>query len=96
MAHNYLQGDQRPIFRTLFQRKITFRGKFRGISKKNDFSKLFHGKFHFFPTFLGAKFSAEFSQKFSPEKCTKNWPQMSLWKNGPKRTPTHFLQIMFA
>jgi hypothetical protein len=28
----------------------------------------FRRKFHFFPTFLGGKFSAEFSMKFSPEK----------------------------
>jgi hypothetical protein len=32
------------------------------------FQNFFRGKFHFFPTFLGGKFSAAISQKFSPEK----------------------------
>jgi hypothetical protein len=53
-----------PIFHTFFLRKIPFRGKFRGISWKNDFSKLFPWKIQFFPNIFGGKFSAE----FSPEK----------------------------
>jgi hypothetical protein len=53
---------------------ICFRGKFHGISWKNNFQNFFRGKFLFFPTFLWGKFSAEFSLEFSPEKCTKNRP----------------------
>jgi hypothetical protein len=56
------------FFEHLFPRKITFRGKFRGISWKNDFSKLFPRKNRFFPNIFGGKFSAEFSMEFSPEK----------------------------
>jgi hypothetical protein len=62
------------FFVHFFQLKITFRGKFRGISWKNDFSKLFPRKIPFFPTFFGGKFSAEFSLKGSPEKSRKNRP----------------------
>jgi hypothetical protein len=47
---------------------VIFHGKFRGISWKNDFSKLFLRKIPFFPNILGGKFSAEFSPKFSLEK----------------------------
>jgi hypothetical protein len=43
---------------------IFFRGIFRGISWKNDFSKLLPRKIPSFPTFLWGKFSAEFSPKF--------------------------------
>jgi hypothetical protein len=50
---------------------IFFRGKFYGISWKNDFSKLFPQKIPFFPNIFGEKFSAEFSPKFSPEKMYK-------------------------
>jgi hypothetical protein len=76
-----------------FPRKITFHGKFRGISLKNDFSKLFfRGKFHFFPTFLGENFSAEFYPKFSPEKmyrpqvtkCISKTPVHMFYKADPK------------
>jgi hypothetical protein len=56
------------FFVHFFPRKIFFRGKFRGISWKNDFSKLFPRKIPFFPNIFGGKFSAEFSPKFSPEK----------------------------
>jgi hypothetical protein len=35
---------------------------------KMIFQNFFREKFHFFPTFLGGKFSAEFSPKYSPEK----------------------------
>jgi hypothetical protein len=52
-----------------FHGKIIFRGKFRGIFWKNDFSELFFAENSiFFPTFLEGKFSAEFSPKFLPEK----------------------------
>jgi hypothetical protein len=66
--------NQGPIFRTFFSvenhfpRKTTFRGKFRGISWKNDFLKLFPRRIPFFPKFFGGKFSAKFPPKFSPEK----------------------------
>jgi hypothetical protein len=45
-----------------------FLGKFRGISWKNDFSKLFPRKIPFFHNIFGGKFSAENSAEFSPEK----------------------------
>jgi hypothetical protein len=40
-----------------FPRKNTFRGKFRGISWKNDFSKLFSAENSIFPNIFGGKFS---------------------------------------
>jgi hypothetical protein len=53
----------------IFPRKITFRGKFRGISWKNDFSKLFsRGKFHFSPTFFWGKIFHGIFPKIFPGK----------------------------
>jgi hypothetical protein len=43
------QCDQGPIYVHFFPRKITFRGKFRGISWKKNFLKLFQWKIPFFP-----------------------------------------------
>jgi hypothetical protein len=56
------------FFVHFFPRKSTFRGKLHGIFLKMIFQNFFRGKFHFFPTFFGGKFSAEFSPKFSLEK----------------------------
>jgi hypothetical protein len=61
-------GTRGRFFVHFFQRKITFRGKFRGITRKNDFSKLFSAENSIFPNILGGKFSAKFSAEFSPEK----------------------------
>jgi hypothetical protein len=66
------------FFVHFFPQKITFRGKFRGISWKNDFSKLFLRKIPFFPTFLGENFLRNFPRK----KCTKNRP---LGRNGDSK-----------
>jgi hypothetical protein len=61
-----LQG---PIFRTFFSAENHFPRKIpRNFLEKRFFKTCFRGKFHFFPTFWGGKFSAEFSLKFSPEK----------------------------
>jgi hypothetical protein len=56
-------GTRGQFFVHFFPRKITFRGKFRGISWKNNFSKLFPRKIQLFPNIFGGKFSAEFSLK---------------------------------
>jgi hypothetical protein len=54
----------------------------RGISWKNDFSKLFPRKIPFLLTFFGEKFSAEFSPKFSPEKMyEKSAPGHPVWES---------------
>jgi hypothetical protein len=81
-----VQRDQGPIFRTFFPRNIIFRGKFRGISWKNDFSKLFPRKIPFFPNIFWGKFSAEFSPEIFPGKqYTKHRPQIgrnfTIWEN---------------
>jgi hypothetical protein len=58
----YILGDF--FTNSFFPRKVTFRGKFRGICRKNDFLKLFLRKIPIFSNIFGGKFSAE----FSPEK----------------------------
>jgi hypothetical protein len=56
-----------------FPQKITFRRKFREISWKNDFSKLFPRKIPVFPNILGGKiFRGIFPEIFPGKKCTKN------------------------
>jgi hypothetical protein len=49
------------LFVHFFPRKVIFRGKFRGISWKNDFSKLFPRKIPIFPNiFWGKNFRRNF------------------------------------
>jgi hypothetical protein len=58
------------FFVHFFPPKITFRGKFRGITWKNDFSKLFPRKIQFFPNIFWGKFSAKFSAEKMYEKSS--------------------------
>jgi hypothetical protein len=72
---------------------VIFRGKFRGISSKNDFSKLlFPQKSPTFPNILGRKFSEEFSQKFSPEKMYEKLAPDEFVKNHPNFSPTRVFE----
>jgi hypothetical protein len=74
-------------------RKITFRGKFRGICLKNDFSKLFPRKIQFFPNNFWGKFSAKFSAEFSPDKnVRKIGPRLGEF--SPVWAVVHFGQLL--
>jgi hypothetical protein len=64
-----------PIFRTFFPRKITFRGKFRGISWKNDFSKFFSAENSIFSQhFWGKIFRGKFRGIFPGKNVRKIGP----------------------
>jgi hypothetical protein len=68
---------------------IFFHGK--SLSEENSaeflgktvFRNFFHGKLPFFPTFLGEKFSAEFSL----EKIYEKWAPDEFVKKSPKMLP---------
>jgi hypothetical protein len=63
------------FFVHFFPRKITFRGKFRGISWKNAFSKLFPRKIQFFPNiFWGKIFRGIFPEIFPGKMYEKSAP----------------------
>jgi hypothetical protein len=70
--HSFLtEKSVGPHFGRLFYKLIWdrfFVHFFRGISWKNDFSKLFPRKIQFFSNIFGGKFSAENSAELSPEK----------------------------
>jgi hypothetical protein len=55
---------------------------------KTIFQNFFRVKFHFIPTFLGGKFSAEFSPK-----CMKNRPQVTLALSTLEGSRGHDVQI---
>jgi hypothetical protein len=64
LNYSFHQGDQIGRILAHF---------FRGISWKNDFSKLFPWKIQFFPNIFWGKFSAEFSPEKMYEKSAPDW-----------------------
>jgi hypothetical protein len=48
--------------------------------EKMIFQNFFRGKLQFFPTFLGGKFSAEFSLEKMYEKSASDWASVYFWQ----------------
>jgi hypothetical protein len=96
----FLLGNRTPHWQKfaqcglIFPRKITFRGKFREISWKKDFSKVFPRKIPFFPNIFGGKFSAEFSPKFSREKMNEKSAPARLLLFSPSGASAHVILLV--
>jgi hypothetical protein len=76
------KNPQGPIFHTFFPQKITFRGKFRGISWKNDLTKLLRGKFHFSNIFGVKIFRGIFPENFPGKNVRKIGPRIIVDKKS--------------